>query len=86
MMKFEDELCKVTRKKLEKNINVSGNWMSTRASDICHSYCLKKNSNFDILCFYFLYCFHMVRVQVLALVLVEAQMHMQVHIKISLYS
>ena len=41
-MKFEDELCKVTRKKLEKNINVSGNWMSTRASDICHSYCLKK--------------------------------------------
>ena len=51
-MKFEDELCKVTRKKLEKNINVSGNWMSTRASDICHSYCLKKkkkNSNYDIL-------------------------------------
>ena len=42
MMKFEDDLCKVTRKKLEKNINVSGNWMSTRASDICHSYCLRK--------------------------------------------
>ena len=33
MMKSEDELCKVTRKKLEKNINASGNWMSTWAGD-----------------------------------------------------
>ncbi|KAK9986246.1 hypothetical protein SO802_031197 [Lithocarpus litseifolius] len=33
MMKSKDELCKVTRKKLEKNINSSGNWMSTWAGD-----------------------------------------------------
>ena len=32
-MKSEDELCKVTRKKLEKNINASGNWMSTWVGD-----------------------------------------------------
>ena len=33
MMKSEDELCKVIRKKLEKNINDSGNWMSTWVGD-----------------------------------------------------